>query len=124
MWICSVCLSFHPSTVVRYYMKYKGLSLGPSPQFHGSWCVFVEERSVKWWVTFYLALHYNMPEAIFSHVELFIRATNDLVSYQEGGNVVARVCQPCCLIDLVPQFVVTGLQKTWTISLNLATKCI
>ena len=26
-----VCLSFCPSTVVRYYMQYTGLSLGPSP---------------------------------------------------------------------------------------------
>ena len=31
MWIRSVCLSFRPSTVVRNYMKYTGLSLGPSP---------------------------------------------------------------------------------------------
>ena len=31
MWIHSVCLSFGPSTVVWYYMKYTGLSLGPSP---------------------------------------------------------------------------------------------
>ena len=31
MWIRLVCLSFRPSTVVQYYMKYTGLSLGPSP---------------------------------------------------------------------------------------------
>ena len=38
MWVRSVCLfvclSFGPSTVVRYYMKYTGLSLGPSPPAH------------------------------------------------------------------------------------------
>ena len=31
MWICPVCLLFCLCAVVQYYMKYTGLSLGPSP---------------------------------------------------------------------------------------------
>ena len=27
--------------------------------------------------------------------------------------------EPCCSMDLIPQLVVTGLQKKWTISWNL-----
>ena len=70
-------LSFRPSTVVRYYMKYIGLSLAPVPQVllidRGAsrveneqklWVLvrfqFEEVRSVKRWVTFYLDLHYIM----------------------------------------------------------------
>ena len=41
MWIRSVCLLFCLSTVVRYYMKYTGLSIGTNLSYHH------EEREIS-----------------------------------------------------------------------------
>ena len=86
---------------VRLQLFGISLSLGPRPPI--SWVLvrFWRRKKCK-----------TVPEAISLHVELFIRVTNDLVFYREGGNVVSWACQPCCSIDLAPQFVVIGwLQK-------------
>ena len=134
MLIRSVCLSFRPSTVVRYYMKYTGLSLGPSPPIsfldillivRGASSQSLRERteivgidaflkkkedSIKRWATFYLDLHY-----VHHAHYIFIRVINDLNSVLLRGRSAMLFHEPVSLV-------VIGLQKTWTISWNLATK--